>query len=157
MNGEEVVGTAYTAGNTWGNAFTDSSIYLYAKWSPVEYICTLDYNGGIVQDTQIVFTYFSDIDLPIPTSTERVFLAWEKDGQTYETLGGFIGDITLNASWKTGRRIYPPACFYKSITRCPFFCQRMVIVSRPLTCSSTEKRPSSSRIAETFLPPISAT
>ena len=91
----------YTAGNTWGNAFTDSSIYLYAKWSPVEYICTLDYNGGIVQDTQIEFTYFSDIDLPIPTSTEGVFLAWEKDGQTYETLGGFIGDITLNASWKT--------------------------------------------------------
>lgn len=89
----------YTYGNEWGNQFTDNAIILQAKWIPVDYICTLNFNGGTGSISTITYHYFSNEALPIPTRSGYAFHSWQNNGIQYTSLGGFVGDITLNAIW----------------------------------------------------------
>jgi len=91
----------------WFEYYSDNDIYLYAKWIPVNYTYTLNYNDGR-DNEQFNYTYFSIINLEEPVRSGYRFNTWEdQNGISRNKIQQLIGDITLTAEWN---EIYTIIC-----------------------------------------------
>ncbi len=79
----------------------DDIIYICAKWEPILYEVTYQYNCADYSDRTEKYHYFQDMPLEIlPDKGNRYFLGWQSGEETIETLQGQRGDIVINAVWQ---------------------------------------------------------
>ena len=77
-----------------------SSITLSSQWEAIQYIVTLDANGGTVSNTSITATYDQEFNLPTPTRTGYGFLGWYNEDTLIESgIWNIDSDVTLKAQW----------------------------------------------------------
>ncbi len=104
--------TGYTFDGWYSNAATTgdrittvtAATTLYAKWTPISCVITLDANGGTVSglaEITLSGTYDATIALPTPEYAGYDFLGWQvAGGASYTDAYDVKGDATLTARWE---------------------------------------------------------
>ena len=91
----------------WDYDFTQpvqGDLTIEAKWTPVEYSLTYDFNGGEIVNNPSAYRIVDDIELNAPTREFYAFLGWyTADGEKIENVRGLSGSLLLTAQWE---------CFY---------------------------------------------
>jgi hypothetical protein len=79
-------------------------IDLFALWSPKSYTLTFNPNGGTVDPPTKTVYYDAPIgEMPIPEREDYIFVEWYYGATiiTEETIWNYLGNITVQARWRT--------------------------------------------------------
>lgn len=79
------------------------NVYVYAKFTPIEYQIEYNYNGGKQVDNPTKYTVESEDILLLPTARDGyTFIGWYNGDNRVERIpSGSHGDITLDAKWSS--------------------------------------------------------
>ncbi len=87
---------------------TDSSVMLFAKWTPVSVKVTFDANGGLIlggSSFTVTLDYNSTTAIAslVPTREGYTFSHWSAGSETVTTATAFTADTTVLANWTANK------------------------------------------------------